>query len=90
MNQNNYFFVSEKNTPPIAHAGGDQSITLPRNSIYMNGSQSNDDLGIVKYEWIRDGTSLAIGTIVGNSDHEPVLVVCISMFIFIIRSFDAK
>lgn len=41
----------------------------------MNGSQSNDDLGIVKYEWQRDGASLAIGSIVGNTDHEPVLIV---------------
>lgn len=49
-------FFTEKNTPPVAHAGGDQSITLPKNAIYMNGSQSSDDLGIVKYEWMRDGT----------------------------------
>lgn len=66
---------TEKNTPPVAHAGGDQTVTLPTNTIYMNGSQSSDDLGIVKYEWQRDGTSLAIGTIVGKSDHESVLVV---------------
>ena len=46
----------------------------------MNGSQSNDDLGIVKYEWQRDGASLAIGSIVGNTDHEPVLIVSILEF----------
>lgn len=72
-----FIFCLEKNTPPIAHAGGDKSVTLPKNSIYMNGSESSDDLGIVKYEWLRDGTSLAIGTIVGNTDHEPVLIVSI-------------
>lgn len=60
----------------MAHAGGDQSITLPQNAIYLNGSQSSDDLGIVHYEWTRDDTSLAIGTIVGKTDHEPVLIVC--------------
>lgn len=65
----------EKNTPPVAHAGGDQSITLPTNTIYMNGSKSSDDLGIVKYEWTRDATSLAIGNIVGNTDHKSVLIV---------------
>lgn len=65
----------EKNTPPVAHAGGDQSITLPQNTIYLNGSQSSDDLGIVMYEWTRDGTSLAVGSIIGNSDHEPILIV---------------
>lgn len=67
--------ITEKNTPPVAHAGGDQTITLPTNTIYMNGSQSSDDLGINRWEWERDGTSLAIGTIVGHSDKEPVLVV---------------
>lgn len=68
-------FHLEKNSPPVAHAGGDQSVTLPKNAIYLNGSQSTDDLGIVKYEWTRDGTSLAIGTIVGQTDHEPILIV---------------
>lgn len=65
----------EKNTPPIAHAGGDQSITLPQNAIYMNGTGSTDDLAVVKYEWARDGSSLAFGSIVGHTDHEPVLIV---------------
>lgn len=41
----------------------------------MNGSQSSDDLGIVKFEWTRDGASLAIGTVVGNTNHEPLLIV---------------
>lgn len=41
----------------------------------MNGSMSSDDLGITKYEWQRDASSLAVGTIVGNTDHEPVLIV---------------
>lgn len=67
--------IQEKNTPPVAHAGGDQSVTMPTNTIFMNGTQSNDDLGIVKFEWTRDSSSLAMGTIVGNSNHEPVLTV---------------
>ena len=59
----------------MARGGGDQTIQLPTNSIYVNGSQSYDDLGIVKYEWTRDSASLAIGTIVGNTNHEAVLIV---------------
>lgn len=47
----------------------------------MNGSQSSDDLGIVKYEWLRDGLSLAIGSIVGKTDHEPVLIVSIGIIL---------
>lgn len=76
----NFIFIEisnsiEKNTAPVARAGGDQTITLPTNSIYMNGSGSSDDLEIVKFEWKRDDSSLAIGTIVGNTDHERVLIV---------------
>lgn len=73
-----YFIILrclEKNSPPVAHAGGDQSVTLPQNAIYLNGSQSTDDLGIAKYEWTRDDTSLAIGSIIGQTDHEPILIV---------------
>ncbi|GCC28962.1 dyslexia-associated protein KIAA0319-like isoform X1 [Chiloscyllium punctatum] len=37
--------------PPIANAGPNQAITLPCNSITLNGNQSNDDYQIVNYEW---------------------------------------
>ena len=65
----------EKNSPPKANAGGDQTLTLPLSAIYLNGSKSSDDLGIVKYLWTRDDSSLAYGNIVGLSDHEAVLIV---------------
>lgn len=67
----------EKNTPPVANAGGDQSITLPVSAIYLNGTKSSDDLGVVRYTWTRDGGSLAIGNIVGNTSSEAVLIVSI-------------
>lgn len=66
---------AEKNTPPVANAGGDQSITLPVSAIYLNGTKSSDDLGIVRYTWTRDGSSLAVGNIVGNTSSEAVLIV---------------
>ncbi|XP_032717659.1 dyslexia-associated protein KIAA0319 homolog [Lontra canadensis] len=37
--------------PPVANAGPDQTITLPHNSITLNGNQSSDDHQIVVYEW---------------------------------------
>lgn len=55
----------------------------------MNGSKSSDDLGIAKYEWVRDGTSLAIGSILGNTDHEPVLIVSI-FYVNIVPLFGLK
>ncbi|XP_044282475.1 dyslexia-associated protein KIAA0319 homolog [Varanus komodoensis] len=37
--------------PPVANAGPDQEISMPRNSITLNGNQSNDDHEIISYEW---------------------------------------
>ncbi|XP_075460698.1 dyslexia-associated protein KIAA0319-like protein homolog isoform X3 [Ascaphus truei] len=37
--------------PPVANAGANQVITLPKNSIILYGNLSTDDHGIVSYEW---------------------------------------
>ncbi|XP_042318512.1 dyslexia-associated protein KIAA0319 homolog isoform X3 [Sceloporus undulatus] len=37
--------------PPVANAGPNQEISLPQNTITLNGSQSKDDHEIVGYEW---------------------------------------
>ena len=42
---------SEKNKPPIANAGPDQVITLPTDSVSLNGSSSNDPDGKIS-EWL--------------------------------------
>lgn len=77
--------VQERNTPPIANAGGDQSVTLPVSVIVLNGSKSSDDLGIANYNWSRESGSLAVGNVVGNSDHESVLMV--SKFVVFIKRY---
>lgn len=41
----------------------------------LNGSRSSDDLGIVKWEWIRESSSLALGRVIANSDDSPMLMV---------------
>lgn len=67
--------VQEKNSPPTANAGGDQSITLPVSAIFFNGNLSSDDLGIVKYKWTREDASLAAGKIVADTDNQPQMIV---------------
>lgn len=67
--------VQEKNAAPVAHGGGDLSITLPVNVVKLNGSMSSDDLAIVNYTWTRDAKSLAVGNIIGNTNHESVFMV---------------
>ncbi|XP_058437996.1 dyslexia-associated protein KIAA0319 homolog isoform X1 [Marmota monax] len=43
--------------PPVANAGPNQTMTLPQNSITLNGNQSSDDHQIVLYEWSLDPSS---------------------------------
>lgn len=43
--------------------------------VTLNGSSSTDDWAIKKWEWTRDGSSLALGRIIGDSDKTSVLQV---------------
>uniref|UniRef100_A0A0A1WK70 Dyslexia-associated protein KIAA0319-like protein n=1 Tax=Zeugodacus cucurbitae TaxID=28588 RepID=A0A0A1WK70_ZEUCU len=47
----NVFVKAQTNTPPIAVAGGNQTINLPRNWVILNGSASTDDIRIQSYLW---------------------------------------
>lgn len=69
------FYFLDKNAPPKANAGGDQVVTAPISALIINGSQSSDDLRIGQWLWIRDQSSLAIGTIVQDTDKSSVLMV---------------
>ncbi len=52
------------NQPPVANAGADQTITLPTNSVVLNGTASNDPDGtITTYTWLKI-SGPASGTIV--------------------------
>lgn len=73
----------EQNAPPVANAGGDLTITLPKSVVILNGSRSSDDLEITKWLWERDGSSLAMGTIIGNSNYESMLMVKTFFFFFV-------
>lgn len=46
--------AGEHNHPPVAHAGADQTITLPNNSVNVDGSLSSDpDNNISSYQWTK-------------------------------------
>ncbi len=42
---------SAANVPPTANAGNDQTITLPTNSVILNGTGEDTDGSIISYEW---------------------------------------
>ena len=45
---------AQPNRPPVANAGADQTITLPTNSVTINGSSSADpDNNITSYSWTK-------------------------------------
>lgn len=80
-----FFFIDiEKNAAPVARiVGGNQNISLPLSVLVLNGSLSSDDLAIVNYSWAREGDSLAIGTVIANSEHESVLMVSTILYIYL-------
>ncbi|RYY59883.1 MAG: hypothetical protein EOO05_11825 [Chitinophagaceae bacterium] len=39
------------NTPPVAYAGGDVTVTLPTNSVQLTGSGTDANGSIAKYDW---------------------------------------
>ncbi|XP_026726314.1 dyslexia-associated protein KIAA0319 [Trichoplusia ni] len=66
--------TQNKNSPPKADAGGDQVLNLPVAVLILNGSKSSDDFRIVSWKWARSPSGLAAGTVILNSDTQPVLM----------------
>ncbi|XP_064597455.1 dyslexia-associated protein KIAA0319-like protein [Liolophura sinensis] len=85
--------VENPNKPPVANAGGDQTVHLPLALITVNGSLSSDDYGIVKYTWTRDPQSLAAGDVLNGSDHQAVLQitnVIAGRYVFVLEVTDTE
>ncbi|KAH9633261.1 hypothetical protein HF086_006863 [Spodoptera exigua] len=66
--------TQNKNSPPKADAGGDLVLNLPVSVLILNGSKSSDDFRIVSWKWSRSPSGLAAGTVILNSDTQPVLM----------------
>jgi len=49
----NVTVIKETDYPPMANAGSNVIMSLPQNSITLNGNASTDDHGIASYEWIK-------------------------------------
>lgn len=51
-----------ENTPPVANAGADRTLTLPRNSTQLQGTGRDEDGSIVSYKWSQvAGPAASIG-----------------------------
>ncbi|XP_066137669.1 dyslexia-associated protein KIAA0319-like protein [Euwallacea fornicatus] len=89
-----YIIVNQnKNQKPTADAGPDLILELPINGLIINGSESKDDWEIVRWQWVRDDKSLAIGKIVENTDQLPILIltdVTVGTYIFNLTVYDEQ
>ncbi|VBB33692.1 unnamed protein product [Acanthocheilonema viteae] len=65
--------IRSKNEAPIAKAK-DLTITLPASVAFLNGSESSDDAGIVRWLWTAHDDVPACITFLGNSKVESVAI----------------
>ncbi|KAK0141466.1 Dyslexia-associated protein KIAA0319 [Merluccius polli] len=59
--------------PPIAHASGSHTLTLPNNSLVLRGSVTDGDQTQVHFLWVRDSQSPAAGDVLYGSQTQASL-----------------
>ncbi|XP_038566272.1 dyslexia-associated protein KIAA0319 isoform X1 [Micropterus salmoides] len=59
--------------PPVAHASGSHTLTLPNNSLVLRGSVTDGDQTEVHYLWVRDSQSPATGDVLYGSETQASL-----------------
>lgn len=81
--------VNPGNSPPVANAGANQTITLPTSSVNLSGSASTDDVGITGYLWTKVGGP-ASGTITTPTTvNTSVTGLTAGIYVFRLRVTDA-
>ena len=71
----------DTNKPPIANAGADQIITLPKDSVMLDGTTSTDRDGIIiNYKWIK--ISGPISSNILKTDSSTTLVKALVMGVY--------
>ncbi|CAN9514452.1 unnamed protein product [Ophioblennius macclurei] len=86
--------VQEVRTPPpVAHASGSHTLTLPNNSLVLRGSVSDGDQDLVHYLWVRDRQSPAAGDVLYGSETQAWLYLANLVegtYLFQLRVTDAR
>lgn len=59
--------------PPVAHASGSHTVSLPNSSLVLRGSVTDGDQTDVHYLWIRDSQSPAAGDVLYSSETQASL-----------------
>ncbi|KAM8870029.1 dyslexia-associated protein KIAA0319 isoform 2-T4 [Spinachia spinachia] len=63
----------EPSRPPVAHASGSHTVSLPNSSLVLRGSVTDGDQTEVHYLWIRDSQSPAAGDVLYSSGTQASL-----------------
>ncbi|CAB0044987.1 unnamed protein product [Trichogramma brassicae] len=85
--------VQNKNVTSRADAGGNRTISGPVSALVFNGSKSSGNLGIARWLWSRQPTSLAVGRVIEGTDESPVLIladVVPGRYVFKLTIYDAQ
>ncbi|XP_037310053.2 dyslexia-associated protein KIAA0319 homolog isoform X2 [Pungitius pungitius] len=59
--------------PPVAHASGSHTVSLPNSSLVLRGSVTDGDQTEVHYLWVRDSQSPAAGDVLYRSETQASL-----------------
>ncbi|XP_041843666.1 dyslexia-associated protein KIAA0319 isoform X2 [Melanotaenia boesemani] len=82
-----------RSLPPVAHASGSHTLTLPNNSLVLRGSVTNGDMAQVHYRWTRDRQSPAAGVVLYGSESQACLYLADLVegtYLFQLRVTDAQ
>ncbi|KAM8826800.1 dyslexia-associated protein KIAA0319 isoform 3-T4 [Synchiropus picturatus] len=82
-----------KTLPPVAHASGSHTLTLPNNSLVLRGSVTDGDQTQLTFLWVRDGQSPAAGDVLYESDSSSALYLANLVegtYLFQLRVTDAQ
>jgi hypothetical protein len=78
------------NHPPIANAGADQTITLPTNSVNLDGSRSTDpENNIANYEWAKISGPSSLNILNANAAQTQVTNLVQGVYQFELKVTDA-
>ena len=82
--------IAPANRPPIANAGADQTITLPTNTITLNGNSSTDpDNNISSYLWTNIAGPTSFNIVNANSVQTQVSSLAQGVYQFELKVIDA-
>ena len=82
--------VFTANHPPVANAGPDQTITLPTNTVNLDGSASTDpDNNIISYQWTKVSGPASFSISNANAIQTQVINLIEGVYEFVLKVTDA-